>query len=285
MKRLGLLSLTVLASLGLATSAFANGWNGHGEAYTTNTGIGWYYSAEHRAFFRGPESFVQVSDVPDTEWTSVPTCTGNDPSGGGDVCAAALCTTADGEPGVSFWVFSRPLDPPGSSWSLEGTQCVPGERRVDLADVEAEILRIVEDKFRQIAEPEIVLAPQASGLVNLPVLAWTEDPGPVTLEIEQPLPGVISASPTYEWLWSNGTTATGPGRPYSPAMSPTDDSSSYVSSVFEQRGEASVALTVTWRGTVTVPGVPAVDISPLVYTASAGLPIEEARSVLVDGRV
>jgi hypothetical protein len=65
-------------------------------------------------------------------------------------------------------------------------------------------------------------------------------------------------------------------------VSPTEQDGYYVSSVFDRRGEASVALTVTWTGAVAVPGLAPVPISPLVYTASASLPIQEARAVLVD---
>jgi hypothetical protein len=254
-----------------------------GCAITKETGIGWHYSAEHRAFFQTPSSVVEASNTPEVEWTAVPACGGNDPtSDTGAVCPAALCTTPTGEPGVEFWVFSRLLDPPDSAWRMQGSRCIPGERRVDLADVEAEVQRILEDRFREVAAPSIELAPAVSGLVNLPVLAWTDDPGEFRLQIEQPLPGAITATPEYRWVWSNGTTSQGPGTPYSPSVSPTEQDGYYVSSVFDRRGEASVALTVTWTGAVAVPGLAPVPISPLVYTASASLPIQEARAVLVD---
>jgi hypothetical protein len=52
--------------------------------------------------------------------------------------------------------------------------------------------------------------------------------------------------------------------------------------VFGGRGDASVILTVTWTGDVTVPGLPPVAISPLVYTSPAGFVVREARAQLVD---
>jgi hypothetical protein len=252
-----------------------------GRACTASNGVGWYYSAEDRAFFSTPAAFA-VSAEPTLEYTFVPTCQANTPAGAGGICTTALCSTSAGEPGVSFWQFSRPIAPPGSTWSLQDTICVPGEQRVDLADIEAQVRQVIEDKFREIAEPSIQLAPQTVGLVNLPLLAWTQDRGDVRLEIEQPIPGVITGSPRYVWTWSNGSTAQGPGQPYDPGVSPLEDASSYVSSVYERRGEASVTLQVTWRAQVTVPGVAPVDLEPLVYTSTASLPVLEARSVLVD---
>lgn len=253
-----------------------------GNACTTDTGIGWYYSAAQEAFFTTPASYEAGTGGPELQWSYVPTCDGNSPGGDSSACQTALCTTPAAEPGVSFWVFARPVDPPDSAWALEGTQCISGEQRVDLADVEAEVRRIIEDKFREIAEPRVELAPATGGLVNLPVLAWTDDAGEVTLDIEQPLPGRIRATPDYSWQWSNGTTSSGPGRPYTPALSPSARPADYVHAVFGGRGDASVILTVTWTGDVTVPGLPPVAISPLVYTSPAGFVVREARAQLVD---
>jgi hypothetical protein len=254
-----------------------------GCATTESDGIGWYYSAQERAFFQTPGSFQPGSDKPNLEWAYVPACDGNDPdSTTSGLCTGALCTAPTGDPGVLFWQFSRRLNPPGGAWELKGSQCLAGERRVDLADVEAEVRRVVEERFREIAEPSIDMAPASGALVNLPVLAWTADRGDVTLDITQPLPGRITATPQYAWEWSNGVTASGPGRPYSPDLSPTTNPGSYVSSTYDRPGQARVTLTVRWNGQVSVPGVPPVDIDALVYTSSASVAVREARSVLVD---
>ncbi len=265
------------------TSAWPNAWNGHGGAYTTSSGIGWHYSAEEEAFFRTPTSVAVDSSGPELQWSFVPACTGNAPDGSFDACATAVCTTSEGEVGITFWLFSRPVTPPDSAWSLSGQQCMLGQERVDLADVEAEIRRIIEDRFREIAQPTVSLAPPAGGLVNLPVLAWTEDAGEVTLSFEQPLPGTVTASPTFEWAWSNGSTSYGPGIPYTESVSPTRSPDRYVHAVFDGDGDASVELTVTWTGQVTVPGLPPVEISPLGYTAPAAFAVREARTQLVAG--
>ena len=274
--------LGLILGVAVTCSAHANGWNGHGQSYTTDSGVGWYYSAEQRAFFMTPSSFSPASDAPELEWTYVPTCDGNAPGGNTDACSAALCTAASGDPGVTFWVFSRPVTDPAAGWSLTGDRCIPGERRVDLADVEAEVRRVIEDKFREIARPTVHLAPASGGLVHLPVLAWTEDPGAVSLSIENPLPGEVRATPAFQWQWSNGTVSAGPGTPYSPRLSPTETPDHYVHAVYNQRGTADVSLTVTWSGAVTVPGLSPVEIAPLVYTSPASFEVREARAQLVD---
>jgi hypothetical protein len=277
----------VHALAGLMTAiavVLGNGsWGTGGTSYTTDSGIGWYYSASERAFFQTPGSFEPGSDRPNLEWAYVPACDGNDPDATtSGLCTGALCTAPTGDPGVLFWQFSRRVNQASAPWELQGSQCLAGERRVDLADVEAEVRRIVEERFRDIAQPTIELAPASAALVNLPVLAWTADRRDVTLDITQPLPGRITASPEYRWEWSNGATASGPGRAYSPAVSPTADPGYYVATTYDRPGRADVTLTVRWNGQVTVPGVPAVDIDALVYTSSASVPVREARSVLVD---
>lgn len=274
----------VTAVVAAVSVVLGNGsWGTGGTSYTTDNGIGWYYSATERAFFQTPGSFQPGSDKPNLEWAYVPACDGNGPAGTtAGICTGALCTAPTGEPGVTFWQFSRRLNPPDQPWELRGTQCLAGERRVDLADVEAELRRILEERFREIAEPSISMAPESAALVNLPVLAWTADRRDVTIDITQPLPGRIAATPEYQWQWSNGATASGPGRPYSPSVSPTTNREYYVSTVYDRPGQAEVALTVRWNGTITVPGVPPVEIDPLVYTSTAGVPVREARSVLVD---
>lgn len=284
-KAIATLAMTLLAVVGWPAATSAQGKCldfVSGCATTTDSGVGWHYSAAEQAFVRTPTSIAARPTGPKRQWTYVPACDGNTPGGNADACQGALCTAPGGEPGVTFRVFSRPIVPADSAWDLAGSQCIPGEQRVDLADLEAEVRRIVEDRFREITQPTLHLAPQAGGLVNLPVLAWTDDPGPVTLDFQQPLPGTIVATPTYAWTWSNGSQSSGPGRPYTPELSPSRTPDHYVHGVYGTRGEGWVELTVTWQGDVTVPGLPSIDIAPLVYTATTSFAVREARAQLVD---
>jgi hypothetical protein len=71
------------------------------------------------------------------------------------------------------------------------------------------------------------------------------------------------------------------GRPYDPAISPLDTPDYYVYAAPRDVGRLRTELTVTWNGTVTVPGLPPVPIDPLVYRSQADVVVGEARSELV----
>jgi hypothetical protein len=197
------------------------------------------------------------------------------------MCQAALCEIA-GDPGVVLRYYSRPTDRPNAPWEYQGAGCVAGDRVVRLGEVRQAIERIIEDRYRQIAQPPVTTAPPGAALVNLPVLAWTADLGPHTLTFEQPLPGSITLTPSYTWRWNTGQVATGAGRPYSNSVSPTAMPDYYVSTTFQSPGGGSAALTATWTGQVEVPGLEPVPIEPLVYTGTASFDVVEAQAVLVD---
>lgn len=284
MRRLALLLLALLTCT--QTAAFASGsdWGtGDGASFTTGNGVGWFYSARDRAFYRVPTEFESPRDAPKLEWAHTPTCDGNLPEGADSaLCSAAFCFTSEGTPGIDFWVYSRRVDQQDATWELVGNTCIAGEERVEVADVERELERIVEREFQRVAKPTISLAPATVALVNLPVIAWTEDLDPIEVDIDQPLPGRIDASPTYRWAWSSGSDASGAGRPYDPSVSPLETPDYYVHGLRTTPGPLSVTLTVTWDGAVTVPGLPPVPIDPLVYEATSSIDVSEARSELVD---
>jgi hypothetical protein len=154
---------------------------------------------------------------------------------------------------------------------------------IPLADVEAEIRRIIEERFKHVAEPEITLAPEVNALVNLPVIASTPNQGELGFDITNPLPGRVEASPVYSWVWSNGTTNSGAGVAYD-GTSPTRNPRYYpVQSTYADGGAGSVDLQVTWSIALTVPGIPPItDIEPLVYEATESFPVRSARTVLVE---
>jgi hypothetical protein len=196
-------------------------------------------------------------------------------------CTASPCVLGSGEQGVNFLVYQRIGSAP---WQLRpGVVCRVVSDPIPLADVEAEIRRIIEERFKHVAEPEITVAPAVNALVNLPVIASTPNQGALGFDITNPLPGRVEASPTYGWAWSNGTTNTGAGIGYD-GTSPTMNPGHYpVQSTYSGGGDESVDLQVTWSITLTVPGIPPITgIEPLVYEASEGFAVRSARTVLVE---
>jgi hypothetical protein len=262
----------------------AGSWAGHGgEAGTTDSGLRYRYSADERAFVvetPATNKTTQPPSGPPIEWRFVRSCQGRTLDN--LECLSILCETADGRDGSLHQSFARPVGAGGLAWEYRGEVCLGGVRVIELADVEAAAWATLERSFKRIPSPEITSAPPGGGLVNLPVIAWTDDIDNVELDINQPLPGHIVASPSYEWQWSNGERATGPGRAYDPSVSPVADPAAYAATTFTEPGEAQVSLTVTWSATFEVQGLPPVSLSPVVFSSSLEFPIRQGRTVLLD---
>lgn len=248
-------------------------------------GFGYYYDRATQTFY--PEEALDGSETVDgarIQLRYVVNCVGNttdDPTAIGE-CSTSTCDMPDGTPGVSYLVYFRTSG--ATDWTLRpGSICRDVGDPIPLAEVEAEILRVIEERFQHVAEPTITLAPAVSAIVNLPVLASTEDPGPLGFDIINPLPGRVEATSNYTWTWSNGVTNTGAGVAYD-GTSPTRNPGYYpVQSTFAGSGSGSVDLQVVWIITLTVDGLaPITDIEPLVYEASAAFGIRSARTILVD---
>jgi hypothetical protein len=247
-------------------------------------GFGYYYDRTRQAFYaedsvNGTETVHGVT----VQLRYVVNCPGNttdSPVTAGE-CLSSFCVLPSGEAGVNYLVYERIGNAP---WQLRpGAVCRIVSDPIPLADVEAEIRRIIEERFKHVAEPEITLAPAVNALVNLPVIASTPDRGPLGFDITNPLPGRVEASPAYTWAWSNGATGRGAGVGYD-GTSPTGNPGHYpVQSTYADGGAESVALQVTWSIMLTVPGIPPItDIEPLVYEATEGFAVRSARTVLVE---
>ncbi|WP_166345548.1 hypothetical protein [Phytoactinopolyspora limicola] len=251
--------------------------------------MGYSYDSATRTFYPKPEGGEAREEHGGVVWMVryVITCERNHPDRPGhDVaCSEALCD-AGGAIGYTTLVFRREhVSDPWEPWPGRERICrirTTGEP-IPLADVEAEILAVVERHYEAISRPEIDVVPTGNAVVNLPVLASTEDAGSVGFEIENPLPGHVRADPRYSWQWSNGDRASGPGRRYD-GTDPLARPAHYpVQAVFGSPGEQRVGLEATWEITLTVEGIPPItDVDPLVYEASESFTVRSARTVLVD---
>ena len=263
---------------------------------TGGGGVGYHYNAEQRAFYPIParQTGTRAAEDEGPSWEVlyvIWACGVNAPSNARDVlCNNSFCTTPSGDQGIWRMVYRRiqGTSDPWEAWPDPGgvgalRECLISTDPITLDEIRDELLAILEEKFRQISAPQINVDPSGTAIVNLPVLASADDPGPQGFTIDNPLPGTVEASPTYAWTWSNGTTSSGPGRRYD-GTSPTGNPDYYgVLSTYRNAGEGSVGLEVTWDVVLTVPGNPPVtDIAPLVYTASADFTVRSAGTVLVD---
>jgi hypothetical protein len=103
------------------------------------------------------------------------------------------------------------------------------------------------------------------------------------MQVQQPVPGLLVATPTYTWKFDDGATVTGAGLPYD-GTDPRVDPGHYASHTYTAaEAHASVTLTVTWNATFTVAGqaftIPRLVMPPITTTFS----VHEAHSVLVSG--
>jgi hypothetical protein len=279
-------TLVVIGTLFFGPLAFACQQTGQGcvDADQREGGFGYYYDKTKRAFYADESTNgTETVDGVTVQLRYVVNCPGNttdSPVTAGE-CSSSFCVLPSGEAGVNYLVYQRIGNAP---WQLRpGRVCRTVSDPIPLADVEAEIRRIIEERFKHVAEPEITLAPAVNALVNLPVIASTPNRGSLGFNITNPLPGRVEASPVYSWVWSNGTTNSGAGVAYD-GTSPTRNPRYYpVQSTYADGGAGSVDLQVTWSITLTVPGIPPItDIEPLVYEATESFPVRSARTVLVE---
>lgn len=202
------------------------------------------------------------------------------------LCIDAACEASNGNNGYLVQVFRRLVEADAwEPWPGREAECRAADiaESYPLEDIREEIIGELEEHFEEVARPEVTVAPARNAVVNIPVLASTVDVGDIGFEIDNPLPGVVTGSPSYRWAWSNGSGGAGPGQPYD-GTNPVENEGHYpVRATYAASGTHSVGLTVTWEIGLTVPGIPVItDIDPLVFEAGAEFPVRSGRTVLVD---
>jgi len=143
--------------------------------------------------------------------------------------------------------------------------------------------------LRKHVQPAVpVVQPGQHSLVNFPNIVSTADAGPQTFAITVPLPGTVTATPTYRWRFTGPdqtiTTAEGTGRTYDGTSPRTGPADYYLTATFRRHGTGHIELTATWTGTATVQNNPPVPLDPLALTTATDLQVEQLRPVLLDPR-
>ncbi|CAO5240524.1 PDK repeat-containing protein [Frankia sp. AgKG'84/4] len=158
---------------------------------------------------------------------------------------------------------------------------IPDAAAVPLADVQAELLDYLRERL--LPKPSIVIAPSGRSFANLATILYSPVPDSFTFNVDQPVVATISAVPHYHWDFGDGAVGPdAPGRPYDSAISPRDHPDAYVTHKYARPGQFQVALTVTWNGTFTLPGVAqAFPLDAVNLAAAQPLAVQEAAGVLV----
>jgi len=150
-----------------------------------------------------------------------------------------------------------------------------------------DVLAGVRERLERLApEAAFAVQPPDRALVNLPIIVHATSPDgrpleqPIQLDVTQPVPGHLEAHPRYLWDFGGGAGAEGVGIAYD-GTSQQQNPDYYVSHAYGGKGSATVTLTVLWRATFTVAGLPPFTLEDLPRTAARTFPVVEARSQLV----
>lgn len=254
---------------------------------TVSNGYTYSYDAASRTF-RGVEQFGVAGGAGKSfEVAQVIDCGIVAPPDGGGGAGAVDCVRAVCQVGAKIgrWiiVWVRETAPVAAvAWTNGGRHCAVATDPIPLRAVEA----AAEESLRRIVAPAVpTVQPGALTLVNFPTIVSTRDPGQLGFAITQPLPGAVVVTPAFGWVFTDpdGSTATGAGAGTAFDGTPPGAAGHYLTHLFRGPGVGTIAVTETWTGTVTVPGVAPVALDPLVYTRAVGLAVRENQPVLVGG--
>jgi len=215
------------------------------------------------------------------QYAVTPACPQAIPGGAINCTAATQYCALNGSTGIHEDVWRRQTAPATTPWQVVDQVCTGnGPPPISVQQVVQDVSEYERDHM-PIPVPDV--QPANVAIVNLPVLVSVPQPGPQTMQVQQPVPGLLVATPTYTWKFDDGATVTGAGLPYD-GTDPRVDPGHYASHTYTAaEAQASVTLTVTWNATFTVAGqaftIPPLVMPPITTTFS----VHEAHSVLVSG--
>lgn len=158
---------------------------------------------------------------------------------------------------------------------------IPDANAVPIAAIQDQLADYLREEL--LPKPTIVIAPAGRSFANLATILYAPVPDTFTFNVDEPVIATISATPHYHWDFGDGAVGPdAPGRPYDSAISPREHPDAYVSHRYPRPGAFQVALTVTWNGTFTLPGVAqAFPLEAVNLATAQPLVINEAAGVLV----
>jgi len=249
--------------------------------------LGWSYDPATRRFGYGSVIASAKGNDP-YEYSEDFACDANSTKPGTGIgCSKAFdCPPKldpDGEPmrATRIQAFRRLESNPHDPWRAtnEGV-CKYAGRTVPMSDV----LAVGQSMEKQVGRPSIIAQPPGGvTLVNFTSLFHAPPQNVTSLEITEPVPGVITATPHYTWDLGDGITAEGPGHPYDNQVDPKspDSDGYYVKAFYRTPGLKEVHLTLTWEVTISLNDSGAIPLEPIVFRADTTTTAKTAHARLV----
>jgi hypothetical protein len=215
------------------------------------------------------------------EYAATPACPLALPGDAVNCTAAAQYCAQNGSIGIHEDIWRREATPTIGPWTVVSQTCTgAGPAPIPVEQV---VQDASEYERTHVPIPVPNVQPPGVALVNLPVIVSVPQPEPVTMQVQQPVPGTLVATPTFAWRFDDGATVTGAGTPYD-GTDPRVNPAHYVSHTYTAAdAHASVTLTVTWNATFTAAGqdfpIPPLTMPPITTTFT----VHEAHAVLVSG--
>jgi hypothetical protein len=215
------------------------------------------------------------------EYAVTPDCPTARPGDAINCTAAAQYCASSGGSGIHEDVWRRQIAPTTSPWDVVDQVCT-GSVPPPIS-VQQVVQDMSEYERTHVPIPVPDVQPEGTALVNLPVIVSVPQPQPVTMQVQEPVPGTLVATPTFTWTFDDGATVTGAGIPYD-GTDPRANPAHYVSHAYTAAdAHASVTLTVTWNATFTAAGqvfpIASLTMPPITTTFA----VNEAHAVLVSG--
>ncbi|HVA60245.1 MAG TPA: hypothetical protein VNG13_06880 [Mycobacteriales bacterium] len=189
-------------------------------------------------------------------WMWIPTCALSAPTNLQLSCAH----TGNGCPDPRdhlYWVYytDTSLVPPDGWHRVPTTYCLGPTSTVPVAVLQADVQR----QFRNLPLPRgtISVEPPRAGVVNLPVLAFTNTPSTRIFHVTALGAAVTLTATPQRWVWRWGAgapvTTNGPGAPYPTCQQATSSCAAFTYT--EPGSYGPISVTVSWTATYTVAGV------------------------------
>lgn len=272
---LGIASFIIFHSLAVQpASAACSASVFQGEGRSCDRAISWRFDGQARAFVNDGSYIGELG--PHYEYRIQDRC-----GEGVDCGAAHTCPVANGQPGRRYQAVAYLLNDSGARADVPPnmtTVCLYAGQTVPLATVEA---AAHEEIRKRLTPPIVTSAPPGRSLVGLlTIYSTTPQPEP-SIDITQPVPGEIRATPAYTWDFGDGLTGVGPGLAYQAGDLPSKLPGKYLGATYRAAGVKHVTLTVTWSVRFRLEGVLDVPLAPIVFTATQDKQVDTARAVLV----